>query len=49
MLAYDTGAERHGGQSWIFGDHEISLWSFSYADEQGHRIAAARGWHGPAG
>src|SRR6266508_1229271 len=38
MLAYDTGAERHGGQSWVFGDHGVSLWSFAYADEQSQRF-----------
>jgi len=35
MLAHDSAAERHEGQSWVFGDHVVSLWSFVYRDEQG--------------
>lgn len=35
MLAHDAEAERHAGESWIFGDRGVSLWSFSYEDEQG--------------
>lgn len=35
MLAYDTGAERHDGQTWIFGDRGVSTWSFVHDDERG--------------
>lgn len=38
MLAYDTGAERHGGQMWIFGDRGVSLWSFAGTDEHGRTV-----------
>jgi hypothetical protein len=38
MLAYDAGAERHGGQTWVFGDHGVSLWSFAYEDDQGREL-----------
>lgn len=36
MLAYDTGAERHSGEAWIFGDRGVALWAFGYEDDDGN-------------
>jgi taurine dehydrogenase small subunit len=36
MLAYDTGAERHSDDAWIFGERGVALWSFGYKDDEGN-------------
>jgi ketosteroid isomerase-like protein len=38
MLAHDAAAERRSGQSWLFGDHAVALWSFIHRGHNGGDI-----------